>query len=418
MGPDLGILARRSEEIQGAFFAPAAESRRIGAEVELLALDERSTRPVSLVGPGGLISRIREFGARRAWHEAPGYGPVSKFVVAGAGVVSFEPGGQIEFSSVARLGVTAVVRTLEEVVLPLRAALHEQGIRLESVGIDPLNDARDVALQLPVERYETMTRYFDRRGPFGVRMMRQTAAIQVSLDRGPVPAVRWRLLNDLAPYVIAIFANSPAYLGRDTGHQSFRAHCWRSLDPTRTGVAPQADDAATAYARFALEANDMARSLEVDTPFWASDRANDEAAWQTHLTTLFPEVRPRGHFEVRSCDAIDPTFYAVPLVFLAGLAYDDASAKEAAILAGESRALLRVAGEHGLRDASIARTARDLFQLSLSGAARLGEKFCAGRDLDVARAFYTTFTSRDRSPAEDRATDYRVEPPFTRALTT
>ena len=419
MSLDLGLLARRSNEIQDAFFSPTGESRRVGAEVELLALDEGTKRPCPLLGgPGGLISRIREFGARHAWHEEPGYGPVSKFVVPGRGVISFEPGGQIEFSSVAQSGVTAVVRTLEEVVLPLRAALREQGVRLESVGIDPLNDARNVALQLPVDRYETMTRYFERRGPFGVRMMRQTAAIQVSLDRGPLPTERWRLLNDLAPYVIAIFANSPAYLGRDTGHQSFRAHCWRSLDPTRTGVAPQSDAVATAYARFALEANDMGRSLVSDTPFWASDRVNDDAAWHAHLTTLFPEVRPRGHFEVRSCDAIDPTFYAAPLVFLAGLAYDAGSSKEAAILAGESRALLRVAGEHGLRDASIARTARDLFQLALAGASRLGEEFCAGHHLDVARAFYATFTARDRSPADDRATEYRVEVPFSAALTT
>jgi glutamate--cysteine ligase len=339
-------------------------------------------------------------------------------VIPANGIISFEPGGQLEFSSDAQSSVSAVMRILENIVLPLRVALREWGIRLESLGIDPLNDARDVSLQLPVERYETMTRYFDRRGPFGVRMMRQTAAIQVSLDRGPLPAERWRLLNDLAPYLIAIFANSPNYLGRDSGHRSFRAHCWRSLDATRTGVALPCDDPATAYARFALEANDMMRSLEVDTPFWAADRAYDETAWQAHLTTLFPEVRPRGHFEVRSCDAIEPKYYAAPLVFLAGIAYDAASSREAAVLAGESQALLRSAGEHALRDQSIARTARDLFQLALAGAERLGEGFCGGHDLEVARAFFMEFTSSDRSPADDRVIDQPASRASTAALMT
>ena len=88
------------------------------------------------------------------------------------------------------------------------------------------------------------------------------------------------------------------------------------------------------------------------------------------------------------------------------------------MLAGDSRALLRVAGEHALRDPSIARVARDLFELALSGAARLGESFCGARDIEVARAFYVEFTSRDRSPADDRAIDVRVERPSSAALTT
>ena len=62
-------------------------------------------------------------------------------------------------------------------------------------------------------------------------MMRQTAAFQVSLDFDDEPRLRWRLLNAVAPYVTAIFANSPVYEGLATGHQSFRAQVWRRLDP-------------------------------------------------------------------------------------------------------------------------------------------------------------------------------------------
>jgi glutamate--cysteine ligase len=417
--PSLALLTRRRNEIHAASFSPAADNRRVGAEIELLALDEETRMPLPLLGGrSGLVARIREYGAKLGWRETPGYGPTPKFVIPGQGTISFEPGGQLEFSSDVQASVTALLRVLESVVQPMRVAFRDQGVLFESIGIDPQNDARTVRLQLPVERYETMTRYFDRRGPFGVRMMRQTAAIQVSLDRGPNPADRWRLLNDLAPYVVAIFANSPTYAGRDSGHRSFRAHCWRSLDQTRTGVALPDNDPAMAYARFALAANDMPGSLKTDTPFWGTERSNDDAAWQTHLTTLFPEIRPRGHFEVRSADAIDPKYYAAPLIFLSALSYDSASAQEAALLAGESRALLRAAGEHALRDQSIARTSRDLFQLAIDGAARLGEKFCDARDLDVARAFFAEFTSRDRSPADDRLMDHRVERSPSSALTT
>jgi glutamate--cysteine ligase len=203
--------------------------------------------------------------------------------------------------------------------------------------------------------------------------------------------------------VVAIFSNSPHYLGDDTGHRSYRAHCWRMLDSTRTGVCVPTTDPAAAYARFALAANEMTHSADDDRSF--ASRAiddDDHSAWRTHLTTLFPEVRPRGHFEVRSCDAVDGRWYAVPIVFLTALAYDEHSAREASILSADSRALLRVAGQDGLRDASIARTARDLFQLALAGARRLGPAYCGGLELETAIEFFETYTARDRSPADDR----------------
>jgi glutamate--cysteine ligase len=177
------------------------------------------------------------------------------------------------------------------------------------------------------------------------------------------------------------------------------------LDPTRTGVAIAGPDPAAEYTRFAFGANDISRSANGgEYRFSVDDIRNEaeDAAWHVHLTTLFPEVRPRGHFEVRSCDAIDGEFYAAPIVFLSGLAYDARSAREAAILAADSRALLRTAGEFGMRDPSIARTARDLFQLALAGARRLGEAYCGGAQLETAEHFFATYTARDRSPADDR----------------
>jgi hypothetical protein len=168
-------------------------------------------------------------------------------------------------------------------------------------------------------------------------------------------------------------------------------------------VRESSDDPAAEYTRFALAANDMPRSVAWRDVSFAERGIVDPAdsAWRTHLTTLFPEVRPRGHFEVRSCDAIDDRWYGAPIVFLAGLAYDDIAAREASILAAESRALLRTAGESALRDASIARTSRDLFQLALAGARRLGDAYCGGAAVETATEFFATY-GWDRSPADDR----------------
>jgi glutamate--cysteine ligase len=400
-------------EIEAKSFRPqSADSRRIGAEVEFLVVDEANDRPLPLLGEHrGLISRLRRHSALLRWSEQPGYGAISTFATQSGATISFEPGGQLEISSAPAESASSLIASLRSTIDPLRAVLQDEGIRLDAVGIDPHNDARDIPLQLNVERYERMTAYFERIGPYGIRMMRQTAAIQLSIDRGVNPVARWRLLNDLAPYVIAMFANSPHYLGEDTGHQSYRAHCWRALDPTRTGIAENDDDPAAAYTRFALNANDIlgADASGACSPF--AERVAREAdfgsTWKTHLTTLFPEVRPRGHFEVRSCDAIDTRWLAAPIVMMAALAYDATAAREAAFLAAESRALLRIAGVDGLCDEAIARTSRDLFQLALAGARRLGLSYVSADDLDTVEAFYAQFTGRSRAPASVRAVPTR-----------
>src|SRR5439155_15450592 len=155
------------------------------------------------------------------------------FEIPGRAAVTFEPGAQVEISTVACNHPSSLLDVIEGIVPPLRDALARRGVDLVSKGIDPLTEIEAMPLQLHVERYERMTRYFDAIGPFGIRMMRQTMALQIAFDRGADPVRRWRLLNDLAPYVVAIFANSRRYAGADTGRQSYRAHCWRMLDASR-----------------------------------------------------------------------------------------------------------------------------------------------------------------------------------------
>jgi glutamate--cysteine ligase len=393
------------------FTAPPMASltpRRIGAEVELIPLDASSGRRVPLDAENGIavLPFLRRFAARQGWGEARTPKGVPCFAVRGGGTIGFEPGGQIEFSTPPARSVTAVLNRLRAVVVPLRAAAAAEGIELLSSGVDPHNGQDDAPLLLDAKRYQRMAEHFARIGRFGAVMMRQTASIQVNLDFDDEPRLRWRLLNAVAPYVTAIFASSPVYEGAANGHQSFRAHAWRRLDPTRTGLPFDAARPAEAYLRFALSAPAIlfptvgGHSL----PFgeWLV-RANPTLEeWETHLSTLFPEVRPRGHCEVRSADAVDPAWYAAPLVFLAGLAYDPHAARSALEMAPMADAgLLERAGREGLRDAAIARTAAQLFELALAGCGALGPSFVHPSHLEEARLFFDRYTRRGRAPADD-----------------
>lgn len=416
-GPAISELAMLAADLRDRAFGPAQRcdvAPRLGAEVEFLALEADTHRvmPIDDVEGRGTLALLRSHGRVSGWTEmrTPKGTPAFRVPTAesGPGHVTFEPGGQVEYSSPPFGSASALARHLADVLDPLRAAAIDGGVELLALGVDPVNDAPRAPLQLAADRYRRMAEYFAALGPAGARMMRQTAAFQVNLDLGESPYRRWRLLEGLAPYLIAIFANSPIYAGEPTGHRSFRAATWRALDSSRTGLVGEAgSDAPVAeYLEFALCAPDMMRRTADGRwlPFcgWLTRPGTTFDDWETHLTTLFPEVRPRGWFEVRSMDAVELEWCVVPLLLLAGLVYAPDVAYEAGeMVRGSDADLLVRAGVRGLADPQLARGASRLAELSLAGCAALGPEFADPADLDVARAFFDRYTFRARSPADD-----------------
>ena len=408
----LSSLEYFGQSVRDRLFAPDARDRRfIGAEVEMLALLAGSGWPCPLEPTVGerrsTLGFLRAYGSSRGWRERRSAKGSPYFYLPNGSTLTFEPGGQLELCTVPSESVSDLVRETKGVLRELRAAARDEGIILASVGIDPENPVDRVPLQLSSPRYLAMTRYFETIGRSGVRMMRQTAATQLSVDPGPRPEERWRLLCDLAPYLTAMFANSPRYAGEDTGDQSFRARCWRQLDPSRTGIPYPGWLAADAYTRFALEAVDMTRT-DADGGYrsfadWASDDDATEAQWENHLTTLFPEVRPRGHLELRSIDAVEPELAGAAMILVAGLVYDPTSAREARELVGSAdEEMLNRAAHCGLRDGNLLSGCQALVEMGLRGARALGAGIIAAAELDEATDLFAQWTGRALSPADAR----------------
>lgn len=447
---DLATLAADLRDNAFGFRRSAPRPPVIGAEVELIPVDAdtRAIVPVSADGGLSTLPLLRSFGARHEWREEPSPYGAPCFHLPDGGLISYEPGGQIELSAPPFRSASALLKSLHDVVLPLRREAREEGIEMLSVGIDPANRLEAVPLQLHGPRYLRLTRFLESMGTGGVRMMRQTAAFQCNLDWCGDTLARWRFLNALAPYLTAVFAGSPVYAGAETGERSFRARVWRELDGGRTGIFPCAADPIGEYLQFALDAPAILLPTDADLDSadadrdsgnadrgdgdrgngrsgdahraWPSFRAwNDRGAatlddWHVHLTTLFPDVRPKGFVEVRSIDAVEPEWYAAPLVFLGGLTYHDPTFAAARELAGDpDAALLDRAGRLGLRDERIAATARDLFELALDGAAALGHAFLCPADLEEARAFFDTYTRQSLSPADDVSPALTAAPEIT-----
>ena len=388
--------AKLLDDLRHRFFSPV-NSRApcaIGVEIELIPVHASTRLPALPRGfeaptTADVLSRL---GKREGWLEQSAENDPPSWKLDDGACISFEPGGQIEISSAPHANASSVIEATQALVATIRQTMMAADIELLAFGVDPYNDIEAVPLQLHRDRYSRMTHYFDSIGPSGVRMMRQTAAVQINVERGHQPEKRWVLLNALAPYIVALFANSRSYAGKRTEHASFRAHLWRTLDRSRTGLPCDFADPAPRYLGFALDAKAM-RSSEGTRP-WLSFRdwmrAGDptEEDWLFHLSTLFPEIRPKEFFEIRSADAIDSDWLTAPLVFVTGLVYDDESASRAAKLVGSpSEALLERAGRLGSADEEITRIAPRLVELAIAGAERLGEDYLSAADVSTAREY-------------------------------
>lgn len=374
------------------FAGPPTRGARplIGAEVELLSLDAATRRPASVRHQ--LLPFLRAYAARAGWLEAASTKGVPRFLLPAGGAVTLEPGGQLEYATRPHSTPRALLDDLAATVPPLIATAAAVGVALVGEGMDPVNDIDDAPLQLVAERYARMDAYFATISRAGARMMRQTAAVQVNVDPvGPVDVV-WQTLNAAAPYLTAIFANSPRRAGLDAEVASARALAWRELDPLRTGVMRSAGDAAEEYAGFALWAPAMFRR-DADGQYlrfcdWARRNEADEAFLDTHLTTLFPEVRPKGYFEVRAIDALPPAWYAAPVLLLAGITQDSEALRAAAELLGKpDPALLETAALHGLDDPHLRTRAAQLFDIALNGCRRLGSDVCGEEWMENALGY-------------------------------
>ena len=384
------------EDVRQRLFAPirSANPHAVGLELELIPVHKTTRTRVLATGDAGASTAevLSQLGRHEGWNEQSNGGDPPSWKLADGAYISFEPGGQIEISSAPKPSASEGIDSTQSLVKMIRNAMSNAGIELLARGVDPFNAIDSVPLQLQRERYTGMTRYFDSIGPSGVQMMRQTAALQINLERGEDPKSRWRLLNGLTPIVVALFANSRQYERKPTGWASYRAQLWRTLDPSRTGIIYDEATPVERYLRFALDAIAMrGGDGSAYRPFreWISEPTVNREDWLFHLSTLFPEVRPKEFFELRSADTIEPDALAAPVVFVTSLVYDEECAVRAAELIGApSEKLLERAGRLGLADPEIRRIASRLVVLALDGGRRLGTDYIRRPHLAAAYQFF------------------------------
>ena len=369
-----------------------------GLEVEAIPVDRLSGRPLPLV-------RTLEALGSLAWtaYHSPKSGATELHRPDGARL-TFEPGGQVEYSSAPHHTGTALLSDVEIALHAVDAALQPIDGKLLFVGLDPVTAVSDVPLQLTGARYQRMDAYFESRSSAGRRMMRQTASVQLCVGAGPAPLQRWRLLSALAPIVTAMFANSPLDGGVTTGERSRRRRIWAELDPSRTGLRALGADPVAEYLEFALNAPAflMGSDPHLAEPFrdWIERGATD-ADWHTHLSTLFPDVRPRGYFELRVADSVHGDGLAAIIALVGGVLSHADSARVLKLFPEPTEQLMALAGKDGLADAVLRDAAVRAIALARDSAGAIGDTLLNHDGWSRAGRFFSAYALCGRSPSDD-----------------
>jgi glutamate--cysteine ligase len=401
-------------------------SFRIGAEAEKFGVDATTGAPLPYEGERSVLRVLESLVERHGWlpeHEVPG-GPLIALTRAGASI-TLEPGGQLELSGAPLDSIHQTCLELAGHLSELRDISDELNVSWLGIGFHPFA-AQDELPWVPKQRYGIMRRYLPTRGAHGLDMMRRTATVQANFDY-PSEEQAMRMLRvalRVSPVATAIFANSPFYEGREFGGKSFRANVWLDVDPARQGLVPsvlEGERGFVDYVEWALDApmflvkrgtRVLENTGQTFRSFLADGFEGERATfadWETHLNTLFPEVRLKRTIEVRGADSLPASLSCALPAFWTGLLYDARALDEADALtarysvdelAAVRPEVARLGLGATLGGKSLAVLAEHLVAAAMNGLERRGRLDRSGRDERVHLNKIASLVEKGASPAD------------------
>lgn len=410
---------------------------RVGLEIEMLstmpAKDGSPPFPKNSQESALIFQALKQLGNKFSWeiieekYESSPNALIMMKLKDGENL-SFEPGGQVEFSSQPYICLDTADRRLREIQKLLDSVLNPLGAYLVQAGVNPWYSPEEIGLQTPKKRYLAMDKYFTSLpSSTGRRMMRQTCSIQVCLDFGYTEqslVKRYLAAQVLGPIASAIFANSPFIDRQLSDCLSKRVEIWQGLDSKRTGFTDlesisrkmTRNACIETYLQYALACPVV---FVTDLDYQVPSPSITMKEWMekgfhgtypglqdfiTHLTLLFPEVRPRGYMELRGIDCQARAWQIVPAAFYTGLLYDE---KNLEFLMQNMKVLLAqlpqnmALAKHGLTSPQLGDHAKKMMGLAIEGLGRLPKNYCAKSINKVLTTFYHRFTEQSRTPAQE-----------------
>jgi glutamate--cysteine ligase len=415
----------------------AAETPRedwaVGTEHEKVGVYADTGDRVPYEGPYGIGALLEKIHAATGWDRVEESGRIIALSHDGASV-TLEPGGQIELSGAPLKESRETCAEFNTHVDLVKELSDDFGIAWLGLGIDPFHEVADIPT-MPKGRYDIMRSYLPTKGGLALDMMHATATVQANLDYASEADMieKMRAALVATPVVSALFANSSISGGKENGYASKRLIIWRDTDPDRCGLIPFVFDPDFGYARYMEWALDVPLFFVIrDHAYHAGDGTTFREFmsrgfagtrptlrdWDTHLTTLFPDVRLKKIIEVRGADTVPRAHICALPALWKGLLYDQGALAATWELLGDVIPEQLDAGQLdvaklGLRasigDRKVLDLARELVAISDAG---LGRIHADGFGKHDERGFLDPLReqiAKGKSPGEEVAESWRGE---------
>lgn len=406
-----------------AAIKPASEFR-VGAEMEKFGVYEDGS-PVPYEGERGVRAILEDL-AKKGWQpeaESEG-GPLIALLRDGASV-TLEPGSQLELSGAPLVHAHQICAEFKAHLAEIASFSQQAKIRWLGLGFHPFA-TRDAYTMVPKQRYGVMREYLPTRGSMALDMMLRTATVQANYDylSEADAMLKMRVALKLSPLTTAMFANSPFYEGAPFGGKSYRAKVWLDTDPDRSGLVAslwKKNASFVDYVEWALDVpmfmfkrngEKVANTGQTFRSFWKSGFSGHKPTlgdWQTHLNTLFPEVRLKKTIEVRGADAQGPKMTCSLPALWTGILYDEKALQEADALCAdwthdEVSASRKEVWQKGLgarfRAGTLQPFAEKLIEIAEGGLERRNFLSSSGKDERVHLARLKELVAKGESPAD------------------
>jgi len=251
--------------------------------------------------------------------------------------ITLEPGNQIELSGAALKSIHHNCSESYKFLDELKEACKNFNLKMMSTSFDPFSKLENVP-KTPKRRYEIMTEEMPKDGKLSLEMMYQTCGTQINLDYISEKDFikKFKLSSFLVPLSIAIFANSPIKENKLNGYLSYRSYVWQN---TSRGGLPNSfleDMNFEKYVDMAInmpllfifkdgnhlksEGKTFKTYMDSNLPILNNEQLNIKD-FETHLATLFNEVRLKKYIEIRSLDTCEWDCHCSGPAFYTGLIY-------------------------------------------------------------------------------------------------
>ncbi|XP_010439231.1 PREDICTED: glutamate--cysteine ligase, chloroplastic-like [Camelina sativa] len=382
-----------------AYFASGCKPKemwRIGTEHEKIGFEVKTLRPIKFEQITALLNGIAE---RYDWDKVM-ENERTIGLTQGTKSISLEPGGQLELSG-------APLETLHQTCDELHSHLHqvknvaeELDIGFLGIGYEPKSSLEDVTL-VPKKRFDFVNDHLARASLSGPDVFLRTCTVQVNLDYSSETDMirKFRASLALQHVVTAMFANSPFSNGKPNGFLSVRSHTYIDSVKNRTGMLPFVFDDSFGFERYVEYALDLPMLFLIRNKIYLncggmtfrdflsgkiSHLSNEQPTiddWETHIGTIWPDVRLKKYLEMRGADGGPLGMLCALPAFWVGLLYDEDSLQTTLNMIDdwtpeEIEMLRRQVPITGLktmfRDMPLKHVAEDILKLAKDGLDRRG----------------------------------------------